>query len=147
MKKSAICLVLIMFIAALGCDKFSGSDVSTVKDGLLDFDKSLTVGKAFENYKYFKKSEWQATTTENGKKIVSVKSEVDITKHPQMAQGFKKFELQFQFVINQDKTFQVAWCGVSAEAASGQKIEPQQTVDLNRCTNSLRAIYNNSPDL
>ena len=148
MKRSVIYLVLIMFVAILGCDKFSRSDVSTVKDGLLDFDKSLTVGKAFENYKYFKEVKWEAIKTDNGKRLVNTYAKLDLAKHPRFNEDlskFKYFDLHFQFLVNQDNTFQLAWCGAAAEKHNGEKFEPQKEANLQQCMNELKNIYNNDP--
>ena len=64
-------LIIISFTAVMfiGC----GDDVSTIKNGTLEFDKSITVGQAFDKYKYFSSTKWKSFSTDNGKKIVEVK--------------------------------------------------------------------------
>jgi len=37
----------------------NGGNVNTVKNGTLNFDNSITVGEAFDNYKYFRKTKWE----------------------------------------------------------------------------------------
>lgn len=147
MRRNALCF-LFVFAMILGCNKVSG-DVDIVKNGILEFDKSLTIGQAFSNYKYFKEVKWEAIKTDNGRRIVTARAMVDLTKHPRFNEDvplrLKQFALQFQFIINQDKTIQVAWCGAEAEKANGEKIEPQQNVVIAKCINELREIYNNSP--
>ena len=75
------CLLLFGFI---GCGKvstpFMDSDVSLVKDGTLRFDKSLKLGQAIDNYKYFKNVKWSSITSDNGKRIVSVIADIDMDK-------------------------------------------------------------------
>jgi hypothetical protein len=56
-------------------------------------------------------------------------------------------EFQIQFVINQDKSFQLSWCGIAVTKTDGSKLEPEQNANLLRCTNSLKRIYENSPDI
>jgi hypothetical protein len=151
MKKIAVSFLCAFIVMICGCDKIMTDNVSIVKNGILDVDKSLTIGKAFENYKYFKKTEWKSLTTENGKRLVNVNAQIDLTKHPMFNQEnpptLKTSELRFQFGINQDKTIQFKWCGVAAEKTNGEKIEPQEVANLLQCTNTLKAIYDNSPSL
>lgn len=56
------------------------SPVNRVKDGTLNIDKSITIGKAFENYSYFKKITWSHYTDKQGRDIVQVNAEFDIPK-------------------------------------------------------------------
>lgn len=145
--------VLVLFSAlslCTACDKLGGGgEVAMVKNGTLELDKSLTVGKAIDNYKYFKKTKWELVTTDNGRKVVTVTAAMDTEKHPSMGaqSGIKSADMKFQFKINQDKTFEIGWCGLAIEKNDGQKVEPSENVNLQMCLNSLKSIYNNSPDL
>lgn len=151
--KSYIFPVLLIILSITGCDQaksvVSGRDLEFVKNGVLELDKSLTVGQAIDNYKYFKSTKWQALKTDNGRRVVSVAAVVDTAKHPNMNSipNLKQMEMKFQFVINQDSTFKVGWCGLAMEFNDGTKKEPDESVNLIQCTNSLKAIYNNSPDI
>lgn len=140
--------VLLLACIFAGC---SDSGISMVKKGTLEFDKSLTVGQAIDNYKFFKKTKWEALTTDNGKKVVQIHGEIDTEKHPRFNSkelpDLKNFEMQFQFVINADNTFQLGWCGTRGEKKDGTKIEPDQNINILMCMNSLKAIYENSPDI
>lgn len=147
-KRIGILLCICSIVAFVGC---SDSDISRVKDGVLELDKSLTVGQAIGNYKYFKKAEWKALTTDNGRKIVEVDGDIDIEKHPSInakeIPNLKQAYLRLQFTINQDDTFQIGWCGVGFEKQNGEKLEPKENADLVSCANSLQSIYQNSPDI
>jgi len=44
--------LFLMVFTVIGCSKFGG-DVELVKTGYLDYDKSISVGQAFDGYKYF----------------------------------------------------------------------------------------------
>jgi len=152
MKKLNYVLIFCMLIIGiLGCDKIIGGDVSMVKGGTLEFDKSLTVGQAIDNYKYFKKTGWEAIKTDNGRRVVNIKAVIDTDKHPTINSkqnpNLKDVEFQFQFVINQDKSFQLSWCGIAVTKTDGSKIEPEQNANLLTCTNTLKGIYKNSPDI
>jgi len=141
--------ILVIFLTIVGCDKFGGGELDLVKNGTLAMDKSLTVGKAIDNYKYFKNTEWKLVTTDNGKKIVEAVGNIDTGKHPTLNSngGIKSIHIKFQFKINQDKTFELAWCGIGAEKNDGSKLEEDQNVNMLKCINSLKSIYNNSEDL
>lgn len=128
-------------VAALaGCDtqtesKTSASpdSVATVKDGVLDLDKSTTVGRAFDGFRYFSTKTWTHTTTENGRKLVEVTGTVDLSKltsediaaatanafgpSANTAQSdatlrnaqrqLKSAQFVFRFVLNLDNTFEL----------------------------------------
>jgi hypothetical protein len=147
---SAICVCC----ATSGCDKaksMTGDDVSLVKGAVLETDKSLTVGQAIDNFKYFKKPvKWEAGKTENGKRVVNVSASVDTATHPiynaQHEPGLKGVEIKYQFVINQDGTFQIGGCGIALEKESGQ-ISEDPNLSQAYCANGMRQIYANSSDI
>ncbi len=147
--------ILIAFsVIIFGCDKVksaTGGDVSLVKGGTLEIDKSLTVGQAVDNYKFFKNVKWEALKTDNGKRLVQVNADIDMTKspsiNPEKMPGIKSMQMQFQFKINTDNTFEMAWCGVAIEKTDGTKVDPDQNCRVDQCLNSLKGIYNNNPDI
>lgn len=90
-----------------GCNKVGGGDVSLVKNGYLDFDKSITLGQALDGYKFFSKKEWKAYKTEQGRRVVEFVGEHDLN-NPEFASSKEKFSkdgIMFQFVINNDDTY------------------------------------------
>jgi hypothetical protein len=151
MKRHGGFALIAVTVLLFGCDKvksISGGDVALVKNGTLEMDKSLTVGKAIDNYKFFKKTDWKLITTDNGRKIVTVVAAIDTEKHPKINKeaGVKSAEMKFEFKINQDKTFEMGWCGFGFEKNDGEKRTPPENSNLNMCMNSLKAIYNNNPE-
>jgi hypothetical protein len=58
--------VLLISIGFSGC----GSDEDTFKDGIMNFNKSLTVGEALDNWSNCESSQWESFETSNGIKIV-----------------------------------------------------------------------------
>ena len=122
-----------------------------VKNWTLELDKSLTVGQAIDNYKFFKKTRWEAIKTDNSRKVVHIFGEIDTGQHPSLNSNslpdLKGAEMQFQLVINADKTFQMAWCGIKLEKKDRTKVEPQQNANTLAFMNSLKAIYGNSPNI
>jgi hypothetical protein len=139
--------ILTLLITLFALISFSGcGNVSTVKDGTLEFDKSLTVGKAFDNYKYFKSVKWSEITTENGKKVVQIDGIVDFDKHPKGADYtkiFKEAKVTFQFTVNEDSTFQITYCGFDMVKIDGEKTEYK--ANKFEMGFNLKQIYNNEP--
>lgn len=132
---------LAIVIGLAGC-----GDVSLVKGGTLEFDKSLTIGEAFENYKYFKSVSWEELTTDNGKKIVQVNAVINMDEHPKGAEWKKnvqEMKIVFQFSINKDETFDVTYAGMESIALNGEKNE----YDANniQLMQNLKEIYANTP--
>jgi hypothetical protein len=152
MRKIILVIGLAFGIALLGCDKAKdlvSSDVSLVKNGTMEFDKSLSVGQAIDKYRYFKSTKWEAVKTDNGRRIVNVIGDLDISRYPYLNSDntptIKSAFIKFQFVINQDKTFEMKWCGLGAEKKDGTKTEPDESVNLLMCKNSMKEIYDNGP--
>jgi hypothetical protein len=77
--KKLIAVVVIAF-AACGCSQLSGdiSSITVVKNSYLEsVDKSITIGQAFDGYKYFSEKEWTEFTTQQGRKIVQFKASMN----------------------------------------------------------------------
>lgn len=74
-------------LALTGCDVQTTTDdgktaesVQTVKDGVLELDKSTTLGKAFDGYRYFSATVWTPTNTETGQKLIEAAGTVYFAK-------------------------------------------------------------------
>lgn len=153
MKNLRVFLVMcVLGLSLTGCNKMRGlamGEVATVKAGILEFDKSLTIGQAFDSYQYFKSTKWEEMKTDNGRKGCVVKCEIDTNKHPTINVSrnpeLKSVEMQYQFLVNQDKSIQLNWCGVAVEMADGSRSVPEGNVNLLSCMASLKSIYNNQP--
>jgi hypothetical protein len=63
-------LILVISFGIRGCGKIFHGDVSKVKNGTLEFDETVKVGDAFDNYKYFSKTSWKEITSDQNKKVV-----------------------------------------------------------------------------
>ena len=104
MNKTVVCLVVVCstLLALIGCSKLGGGDVSSVKNGVLGIDKSITVGQALDGNKYFKSKSWNAVKDEQGRRYVDFTGEFIRTapNDPNSA------NLVLRFVINADNTFQ-----------------------------------------
>ncbi len=104
MKKlfASVCIGSALFFS--GC---SDKKVTEVKNGVLDFNKTLTIGKAFDNYKYCKDVKWKSSKTDNGKAFVQVTCNYDLynkdipkdEREDTKSFGIKKAEFEYQFYI------------------------------------------------
>ena len=147
MKKIFTFLLISVFF--IGC---WDNSIKYVKDGILSFDKSITVGQAFDNYKYFKSVKWISFTTHNGRKIIEVDAELDETNNKFFRlkgwKNFKKAILIFQFVLNKDKTFYIYNMSVKFIMKDGtEKFVDGEKEGWNRYLLQiiLREIYQNIP--
>lgn len=142
MKK--ILAAILTFALAIG---FTGcGDVSKVKNGTLEFDKSLTIGEAFDNYKYFKKTDWSEITTDNGKKVVQVDGIVNMDIHPrgpEWKKNVKEMKYIFQFTINKDETFEISYFGV--EGVNNNDEKQEYNANNFQMMQALKEIYSNQP--
>ena len=55
------------------------NDEALIRNGYLDIDKSLPIGKAFDGYKYFKSKSWKAFKSDNGKRMVQFEGSFDLS--------------------------------------------------------------------
>jgi len=81
--------VCILAIGLAGCN----SPIDSVKNGVLELDKSTTVGKAFDNYSCFKKTSWSEIKTKQGQVVVEFNGILDLTKAFSDYDNFRKVML------------------------------------------------------
>ena len=122
--------ICILSISLAGCEN---SAIDTVKSGILNFDKSTTIGKAFDNYSYFKKTSWTEFETKQGQRVVEFEGVINYDKvfsnvNPE-AYLYKKYinnkelmdkakpSILVQFVINKDSSFQISFFGIKTQDA------------------------------
>jgi hypothetical protein len=131
--------ILSLLIAAffiIGCEN---SDIYSVKNGYLNDFKTITVGEAFDKYKYFTDVKWDSFKTDNGTKIVEVKGYLN-----EDSNSSKKLEnyLLTQFTINQsDNTFEISYMGLMIKDKNNKEKEISFNSKLTDFT--LYKIYNN----
>lgn len=84
-----------------------------MKNGYLEFDKSITVGQAFDGYKYFKSKKWISYKTDQGRRVVEFSGAVDMGNPDNQltilsTEKPSTIETKVQFLINGDNTYSVA---------------------------------------
>jgi hypothetical protein len=143
-----ICIFLLLFGACSNSD-----EINLVKNGILELDKSLTVGEAFENYKYFSDVKWEAFKTDNGRRVVQVTGILDLDKYPEGSvwkkQGIKEAGVIFQFLILKDgEHFEIHTYGLKLVSEDGrEKTLGASEMGLNQIQllKNLKEIYDNQP--
>lgn len=145
---------------------FITDPIDLVKNGRMDFDKSVTIGQALEHYKYFNKIVWTKSVDPQGRMIVKFAGRIDFksyigtkveeryTTYTLTANDISKaenaaFEKDIKilhiidFSINEDNTFQIH----RIHYASYNSKAIQMGEDMEDANNtSMNAIYKNTPD-
>ncbi len=139
-------LVIVLSIFMItGCS----NDVSTIKNGTLEFDKSITVGQAFDKYKYFSSTKWKSFSTDNGKKIVEVKGDFknEYLQHMKWEDKFASASLIVQFTINKDDTFEISALAFDFLTRNGDKERRDigERLTTRQFNTLLKELYNNKP--
>ena len=150
-------LSIFIIINLLGCSVKSADDVSMIKSGYLEFDKSLTTGQALDGYKYFKTKSWKPFVTEQGRRIVEFTGVVDMD-NPDIKNNiskalydasvpakFKFYSVRtaIQFVINQDNTFKIQGISVLGTQNDGKtELEKAGIMEPNYL---IQVLYQNNP--
>lgn len=128
-------------------------NISMVRNGVLELNKSLTVGEAIDNYKYFTSTYWESGTSDNGIAFVNANGVVDMDTLPVAADwkkdGLTEVELCFQFIINRDgTTFELGAFSMKVTNKDGQTEDrdgAQMGLSQLEVLGALKEIYANEP--
>lgn len=147
---------VLIFLILTGC----GNNIDRVKNGVMSFNKTTTVGKALDNWKSCTTSEWTEFETESGIKVVefSCNKETDqfMNKLKSTLIEFKfidddiakymdltSISTVFQFTINKDKSFQLDGVYSEYNWADGLIL----VTEGENPVQSLKDAYKNEPAL
>lgn len=56
---------------------YAADNISTVKNSIVNYDKSITIGQAFDKWKQCDSTKWENLVSDNGKKIVEYTCQMD----------------------------------------------------------------------
>jgi len=138
-KKIALSIMFATSTLLSGCS----NDIDAVKSGILEFNKTITVGEAFDNWDSCVNSQWELFETSNGTKVVQficnkkdVKEYMDKVKALLSEKQLASFSASglnitenkqtFQFTINKDDTFQIDNVQVETVWADGKSFQDSQ---------------------
>jgi hypothetical protein len=115
MKKIMLSLPIIALLT--GC----GSNVDLVKDGVMEFNQTTTLGKVLDNWRSCQNTDWDEFETDNGVSVVQFTCEHEVEDFMEKIKSYSSKEGQekadylevisdvqrFQFTLNQDDSFQI----------------------------------------
>jgi putative protein kinase ArgK-like GTPase of G3E family len=149
MRKIKFFIGLFLALLITGC----GNNTDLVKSGIMNFNKTITVGDAFDNWKDCEDSEWSSFETDNKIPVVQftcrkkgineymTKVKSFLSKKEQNKASYldiKSNEQIFQWTINKDDTFQIDNVQVETVWADGKKFSDSQ-----KPMEQLQSVYNN----
>jgi len=116
MKYKYLSIPLVVMLS--GC----GNDIDAIKSGVLESNKTTTIGQAFNNWQSCQKTSWESFKTDNGTRVVEFTCDQKIKPYFDKINNFllankqikdpKTVDLTslkqtFQFTLNKDDTFQI----------------------------------------
>jgi len=140
---------LFVLLFMTGCS----NDTDLVKDGVMNFNKTITVGEAFDNWNDCKNSKWETFETDNHTKVVEFTCEKkNIKEYMNKVKSFLSKKEQekasyldiksntqiFQWTINKDDTFQIDNVQIETVWDNGKKFSDSQNP-----MKQLKSVYNN----
>ena len=150
MKKLKLFVIgLFLSLVITGCS----DDVNLVKNGVMNFNKTITVGEAFDNWNDCKSRKWDAFETDNHIRVVEFTCEKKgVNEYMSKVKSFLSKKEQnkasyldiksnkqiFQWTINKDDTFQIDNVQVETVWADGKKFSGSQ-----KPMEQLQSVYNN----
>ena len=136
-------------VAALqGCG--SASDTELVKNGVMQFNKTLTVGEAFDRWSECQQKNWEEFKSDNGQRVVQFTCSARnvaafMNKAKSMLQNESKYDhfnltevlSTFQWTINKDDSFQLQHVGTTWRWADGKSKAVDGDAEM------LKSVYSN----
>lgn len=74
-----ICLLYCFSFNVCKADEFI-DNINIVKSSTFEFDKSVSIGDAFDTYEYFKETSWECFNTKQRRTVVEFKGKIDLIK-------------------------------------------------------------------
>jgi len=123
-------------MALTGC----GGALDLVKNGVMDFNQTTTLGKALDNWKSCEQRNWKEFETDNGAKVIQFSCQHKIAQYMSKAKSLLPQKKQdeaghldiisnvqtFQFTVNQDDTFQIDNVQVKTTWKDGKSLDDSQ---------------------
>ena len=138
----------LVFASSLGG---ASGNVALVKGGVLEADKTTTVGEALDKYSFFRSCKWESDKTENGAEFVNAIGELDIKKLSLADRireaGVTGLRAMFQFTINRDgKTFEYNAFTLQAISKDGSTKDLKEMLASSPAAAQAYALIASIPD-
>jgi hypothetical protein len=123
---SGILLTIVILFSGCSEESVSLSNIEKVKNSVINFDKSITIGQAFDNWNNCKNKQWNEFTTDNQRQIVEFTCKINT------------LDCTIQWAINLDDTTKIIYGKLLKTKKDGQILERRITTNQ-----LLKAIYAN----
>jgi hypothetical protein len=80
LKNFSLIIIIILYLAVCSSSAYAISDIEIVMNGKLPYDKSITIGDAFNKFHYFESKTWKFRQEENKGRLVIFIGKLDISK-------------------------------------------------------------------
>lgn len=120
--------------------------VLIVKRGVFGFDKSRTIGSAFDSYTYFEKTLWTELLSQSDEKVVQVEGIVDIdflVLDEAYKAILKSIKIIVQFYVCADKSVGLHYMGIETTKRNGETT--RYDILEHEMMLCMQDIYNNKP--
>jgi hypothetical protein len=120
--------------------------ILAVKKGTLAFDRSRTIGSAFDTYTYFEKTLWKELASHTEEKIVQVEGIVDIdflSLDEMYKKILKSIKIIARFNVSQDMAFQLSYVGIETTKTDGATMK--HDIHEHEIMLCMQDIYANKP--
>ena len=157
-------VVIPLFFIAVGST--GGHSIDIVKSGILRIDKSVTVGNAIDNYKYFSSTSWKEFEDDQKRNVVEFNGKIKtdaivnslsddrakkildeiVARHPDFKNGAL---VRMQFLIDADsKSFKLGYSSVNfnGQKTCENKIDIIEDIYRNSMISCLRAFTSRLTD-
>ena len=120
--------------------------VNLVKQTTYEFDKSVTIGTALDNYKYFhRNTQWSNYTSDSGRNVVKFVGFIPAEDCENCTRVFlentKSIQWELLFQVNTDKSYEVAACTFSFIGTDGTITRGGASEDPSICIRTIKQIY------
>jgi len=142
-------LIIIVSLCLISCAK---SDVDIVKNGTLSYEKSITIGDAFDNFKFFKNKKWEAHEEENKRKCVVFMGELDLEKlketkyYNHYLNNIAKAFIMAYFVIHRDKTININYFSYKIVRVGDNRLQGWNMDSIDYLIEAILNIYKNDSE-
>jgi hypothetical protein len=110
LKNYILYIIIIPCLAFCASSVHAKTDIEVVMTGKLPYDKSMTIGDAFNNFRLFQNKTWKFRQEEDKKKLIIFTGTLDLgnlRRYNNKLGGLKAAFIRVIFVLNTDKSIDV----------------------------------------